>query len=44
MLGLNAYRGLLKNMDYAEAFSVVDVATFQTMVSTLCFLQETSFD
>jgi LmbE family N-acetylglucosaminyl deacetylase len=44
MLGLNAYRGLLKNVDYAEVFSVVDIQTFQTTVSTLCFFEETSFD
>ncbi len=42
MLGLNAYRGLLKNIDYAEAFAVVDIVTFQTIVSTICFLQETA--
>jgi LmbE family N-acetylglucosaminyl deacetylase len=38
ILGLNAYRGLLKNVDYAEAFSVVDLPTFEIMVSTMAFL------
>jgi LmbE family N-acetylglucosaminyl deacetylase len=34
MLGLNAYRGLQRDLPYAEAFCIVDLASFNEIVET----------
>lgn len=37
ILGLNSYRGLLRNIKAVEAFSIIDVFDFQKLVSKICF-------